>query len=57
MSKGIIGNGGVNGCLIEPQSVPAWWMEIAQTRVFVVSRSLLLNRLNLNQAEPNAYYA
>ena len=29
----------------EPQVVSAWWKETAQTRVFVLSRSLLLNHL------------
>ena len=45
MSKVIMGNGGFYGCLIGPQDVSAWWKETAQTRVFVLSRSLLLNRL------------
>ena len=46
MSKVIMGNGGFYGCLIEPQGVSAWWKETAQTRVFVLSPSLLINHLN-----------
>ena len=45
MSKVIMGNGGFYGCLIEPQGVSAWWKETAQARVFILSPSLLLNRL------------
>ena len=45
MSKVIMGNGVFYGCLIELQGVSAWWKETAQTRVFVLSPSLLLNRL------------
>ena len=45
MSKVIMGNGGFYGCLSEPQSVSAWWKETAQTHVFVLSRSMSLNRL------------
>ena len=45
MSKVIMGNGGFYACLSEPQSVSAWWKETAQTHVFVLSRSLLLNHL------------
>ena len=45
MSKAIMGNEGFHGCLIEPQSVSAWWKEKVQTRVFMLSRSLLLNHL------------
>ena len=45
MSKVIMGNGGFYGCLIEPQSVSVWWKESAQTHVFVVTPSLLLNHL------------
>ena len=37
-------NGDFYGCLSEPL-VSAWWKETAQTQVFVLSRSLLLNRL------------
>ena len=40
-----MGNGGFKGCLIEPQGVSAWWKETAQTRVFTLSPSLLLNHL------------
>ena len=45
MSKGIVGNGGFYGCLIEPKGVSAWWKETAQTPVFLLSPSLLLNHL------------
>ena len=45
MSNVIMENGSFYGCLIEPQGVSAWWRKTAQTRVFVLSRSLLLNRL------------
>ena len=45
MSKVIMGNGGFYSCLSEPQCVSAWWKETAQTHVFVLSFSLLLNRL------------
>ena len=41
----VMGNGGFYGCLNEPQCVSAWWKETAQTRVFLLSRSLLLNPL------------
>ena len=54
MSKVIMGNGGFYSCLSEPQGVSAWWKETAQTHVFVLTRSLLLN-----QPEPksnNSYY-
>ena len=40
-----MGNGGFYGCFNEPQGVSAWWKETAQTRVFVLSHSLLLNHL------------
>ena len=43
MSKVIMSNGGFYGCLSEPQGVSAWWKEIVQARVFVLSPSLLLN--------------
>ena len=45
MSKVIMGNGGFYSYLSEPQGVLAWWKETPQTRVFVLSRSLLLNHL------------
>ena len=45
MSQAIMGNGGFYGCLSEPEGVSAWWKETAQTHVFVLSRSLLLNHL------------
>ena len=45
MPQVIMGNGGFYGCLSEPEGVPAWWKETAQTHVFVLSRSLLLNHL------------
>ena len=44
MSKVFMSNGDFYGCLSEPL-VSAWWKETAQTQVFVLSRSLLLNRL------------
>ena len=43
MSKVIMSNGGFYGCLSEPQGVSAWWKDTAQTRVFVLPPSLLLN--------------
>ena len=46
MSKVIMGNGSFYGCLIEPQGVSAWQKGTAQTRVFLLSRSLLLNHLD-----------
>ena len=45
MSKVVTSNGSFYGCLIEPQGVSAWWKETAQTRVFMLSCSLLLNHL------------
>ena len=52
MSKVITGNVTFYGCLIEPQGVSAWWkLETVQTRVFVLSPSLLLNRLK-SQSSP-----
>ena len=45
MSQVIIGNGDFYGCLSEPRGVSAWRKETAQTRVFVLSRSLLLDHL------------
>ena len=41
MRKVIMGNGGFYGCSSEPQGVSVRW----KTRVFVLSRSLLLNHL------------
>ena len=38
-----MGNGGFYGCLSEPQGVSGWWKETAQTRVFRLPFSLLLN--------------
>ena len=51
--KVFMGNGSFYGCfallcflrLIEPQGVSVWWKEIAQTRVFLVFRSLLPSHL------------
>ena len=37
--------GGFYSCLSEVQGVSAWCKETAQTRVFVLSRSLLVNHL------------
>ena len=45
MPKDIMGNGGFYGCLSKPQGVSAWWKETAQTRVFMLSPTLLLNHL------------
>ena len=45
MTKVIMGNGGFCVCLSEFQGVSPWWKETAQTRVFILSRSLLLSRL------------
>ena len=53
MSKVIIGN--------KDFTVP--WLELkvfklveAQTRVFIISPSFLLDTVNLNQSAPNSYY-
>ena len=51
MSKVIMGNGGFYGSLIEPQGVLAWWEETAQTRVFRLSRFLLLNHLETQSSK------
>ena len=51
MSKVIMGNSG-----FECQGVSAWWKEKAQTRVFMLSPSLLLNHLKPQSSKPNAYY-
>ena len=53
-SKVIMGNGGSYGCLSELQGVSAWWTVTADTRVFMLSISLLINHRSLNQAKPNA---
>ena len=45
MSKVVMGNGGFYSCLSEVQGVSAWCKETAQTRVFVLSCSLLVNHL------------
>ena len=45
MSKVIMGNGGFYGCLSGPQGFSAWGKKTAETHAFVLSRSLLLNRL------------
>ena len=45
MSKVIMCNDSFYGCLSEPQGVSARWKETAQTRIFLLSRSLLLNHL------------
>ena len=45
MSQVIIGNCGFYGCLSELQGVSGRWKETAQTHVFVLSLSLLLNHL------------
>ena len=51
MSKVIMGNGGFYGCLSEPQGVSAWRKETAQTRVLVLSCSLLLNHLETQSSK------
>ena len=51
MSKVIMNNGSFCGCLIEPQGVSARWKETAQIGVFLLSRSLLLNHLELQSSE------
>ena len=51
MPKVIMGSGGFNCCLSEPQSVSALWKETAQTRVFVLSPSLLLNHLETQSSK------
>ena len=48
-----MGNGGFNGFLSEPQGVSAWWKETAQTHLFVLSRSLLLNHLEPETIKTN----
>ena len=44
MSQVIVGKSGFYGCLIV-EGVSAWWKEKGQTRVFILSPSLLLNHL------------
>ena len=42
MLKVLMGNGGFTvGFLVEAQGVSVWWKETAQTRVFMLSSSLL----------------
>ena len=41
MSK-VMGNGGFNGCFIEPQGVSAWWKETTQTSEHQSSKAKLL---------------
>ena len=41
----LLGNGGFTVALLNLKGVSAWWKETAQTRVFLLFRSLLLNRL------------
>ena len=45
-----MGNATFYGCLIEPRSVLAWWKETAETRVFLLTRSLSLNHLEPAQS-------
>ena len=47
VSQVTMGNGGFYGCLSKPRGVWAWWKETAQTHVFVLSRFLLPNHLEL----------
>ena len=56
MSKVLMDNGGLNGCLRGPQGVSAWWKETAQAHVFVLSRSFLLNYLEPNYKASKTYY-
>ena len=42
-----------NGCLSKPQGVSAWWKKTAQTRVFLLSRPLLLNRPDPQSSKAN----
>ena len=51
MSKVIMGKSGFYGCLIGPQGFTAWWKKTVQTRVFLLSRSLLLNHLELQSSK------
>ena len=44
-TEAITGNGGFYDCLSEHRAVSAWWKEPAQTHVFVLSRSLMLNHI------------
>ena len=55
VSKVIIGNGVF--MLIEPQGVSnsVWWKETAQTRVFMLSPSLLLNHLETQSSKTKLY--
>ena len=43
MPRDIMGNGSFYGCMSKPQVVSAWWKETAQTRVFMLFPTLLLN--------------
>ena len=56
MLKVTMGNGSFYGCLIEPQGVSARWKETAQTYVFLLSHSLLLNHLEPQSSKTNSYY-
>ena len=44
-------NYGFYVCLIGPQGVSLWWKETTQTRVFILSRTLLLNHLERQSSE------
>ena len=56
MSKVIMGNGSFYVCLIEPQGVSAWRKETAQTHVFMLSPSLLINHLKPPSSKAKPYY-
>ena len=51
----LMGNGGSYGCLIEPQGISASLKEPAQTRVFLLSRSMNLNQANQALITHNAH--
>ena len=52
MSKVIMGNGDFYSCLSPAQGVSAWWRETAQTRVFLLPFSLLLNHFEPQSSRP-----
>ena len=54
MSK-VMGNGGFNDSLSEPQGVLAWWKETTRTRVFMLYPSLLLNHLEPESSKAKLY--
>ena len=52
----IMGSGSFYGCLIETKGVSVRLKETAQTPVFLLSPSLLLNHLKLHSSKPNSYH-